>query len=102
MSDFLLITGSWTCSLHKDHGSAKPIRGAVHHVWPRGAGGPDIPSNRVAVCETGHANVHTVMWALVSSLPPPKCARAEAVLARRGVAEWEAAGRPGSIRAFMA
>lgn len=96
-----LAPGTWTCALHRDHGSARPIRGAVHHVWPQGAGGPDIPANRVTICESGHGNVHAVMWALVNGRPPPRCARTELAMARQGVAEWRAAGEPGSVRAFM-
>ena len=87
------ITGrTWTCALHKDHGSAVPLRGAVHHVWPRGAGGPDVAGNRVDLCETGHSNTHAVMWELAHGRPAPKCARSELALAQRGVAEWVAAG----------
>lgn len=33
----------------------------VHHVWPRGQGGPDVPKNRVPICGTGHSNVHTLL-----------------------------------------
>lgn len=96
------ITGPWTCALHKDHGSARPIRGAVHHVWPRGAGGPDVATNRVTICETGHANVHAIMWEIVNSRPAPKCARTELAMAKSGIAQWVAAGKPGSTNAFMA
>lgn len=96
-----LVPGTWTCALHKDHGSAKPIRGAVHHVWPVGAGGPDTPANRVAICSNGHDAVHAVMWELVNDRPPLRCSRTELAMARQGIAEWQAAGKPGSIRAFM-
>lgn len=96
-----LTPGTWTCELHRDHGTAKPIRGAVHHVWPRGAGGPDTPDNKVTICSNGHDAVHAVMWALVNGDVVPRCARSEMALARRGVGMWEAAGKPGDIRAFM-
>ncbi len=96
-----LTPGTWTCALHKDHGSARPIRGAVHHVWPVGAGGPDTAANRVTICSNGHDAVHATMWELVNGRPPPRCARSELALARQGVAAWLAAGKPGSIRAFM-
>lgn len=87
------ITGrAWTCALHKDHGSARPLRGCVHHVWPHGAGGPDAPGNRVDVCETGHQNVHLTMWELAHGRPAPGCSRTELAMARRGVAAWVAAG----------
>lgn len=98
---FGLAPGTWTCALHRDHGTARPIRGQIHHIWPRGAGGPDVPGNRAEVCPTGHANVHAVMWALVQGLPVPRCSRTELAMAKDGVARWETAGRPGSVRAFM-
>jgi hypothetical protein len=96
-----LTPGTWDCVLHKDHGSARPVRGAVHHVWPAGAGGPDVASNRVTICSNGHDAVHAVMWAMVQGQPLPSCSRTELAMAHRGVAEWVAAGKPGSIRAFM-
>ena len=33
----------------------------VHHIWPMGQGGPDIALNRVAICPTGHRNVHELL-----------------------------------------
>jgi len=96
-----LAPGTWDCALHKDHGSARPITGVVHHVQPRGAGGPDVESNRVHICPTGHYNVHAVMWEMVNDRPAPHCAKTELAMARRGIAAWEAAGRPGSVHAFM-
>ena len=86
------ITGrSWTCALGGLHRPV-PLRGAVHHVWPRGAGGPDVAENRVDCCETHHANQHVIMWELAHGRPAPKCGRAELALAQRGVAAWVAAG----------
>lgn len=90
-----LAPGTWTCTLHPAktaHGAARPVRGVVHHVWPRGAGGPDVPGNRVVICANGHDAVHAVMWELANGRPAPSCARSELALARRGVAEWVAAG----------
>lgn len=97
------IVGPWTCALHKTHGQAKPLRGAVHHVWPQGAGGPDEPGNRITCCETGHANLHHLMWQLVNGHDITHLGSAtERSFAQRGVDEWTAAGKPGSILAFMA
>lgn len=99
------IVGEWTCVLHPaktSHGSAKPLRGCVHHVWPRGAGGPDIAANRITICETGHSNLHTIMWAMVNDRPVPECTRLELHYATLGVQQWIDAGKPGSISAFMA
>lgn len=96
------IVGPWTCALHVTHGAAVSRRGAVHHIQPQGAGGPDVPENRITICETGHANLHDLMWKLVNDQPLGKTNRKELVFAKQGVAAWEAAGRPGSIRAFLA
>ena len=92
MSGGSTITGrSWTCALGGLHRPV-PLRGAVHRVWPRGAGGPDVAENRVDVCETHHANQHVIMWELAHGRPAPKCGRAELALAQRGLAAWVAAG----------
>ncbi len=37
----------------------------VHHIHPVGMGGPDVASNRIALCPTTHANVHEVLRLLV-------------------------------------
>lgn len=87
-----IVGRTWTCTLHGSHGTARPLRGAVHHVWPLGAGGPDVAENRIDVCETGHANLHLIMWELAHGRPAPKCARSELAYAKRGVAEWLTAG----------
>lgn len=96
-----LAPGTWTCYLHRSHGSARPIRGVVHHVQPRGAGGSDAPDNKVTICANGHDAVHAVMWELVNKRRPPRCARSELRLATVGVEKWIEAGRPGSVHAFM-
>lgn len=96
-----LTPGTWVCALHKFHGTARPLRGAVHHVWPEGAGGPDTAANRVTICSNGHDAVHAVMWAMVNGDSLPKCARSELAMARLGVGMWQAALKPGSVRAFM-
>ena len=48
------------CELHNSHYPA-PRRIDVHHIWPSGEGGPDIPENIVGVCQTGHTNIHTLL-----------------------------------------
>ena len=91
----LLQPGTWTCALHpgpRDHGKAKPLRGAVHHVLPLGAGGQDVAANRVTICSNGHDAAHAVMWELANGRTPPACAPSELALAHRGVDAWVAAG----------
>jgi hypothetical protein len=96
-----LPPGTWSCQLHVNHGTAHPIRGVVHHVQPRGAGGPDTADNKVTICANGHDAVHAVMWELVNGRQAPRCAKKELAMAKLGIAKWEAAGKPGSIHAFM-
>lgn len=81
------------------HGFHRPpvLLTEIHHIQPLGAGGVDTADNRVAVCPTGHLNVHVVLSALAHGRAVPPATRAETALARRGFAEWEAAGRPGRI-----
>lgn len=43
----------------------KPLRLVVHHVQPLGMGGPDVPSNWVVTCDTGHFNLHRLMGILL-------------------------------------
>jgi hypothetical protein len=81
------------CSVHGWH--RPPVRESVaHHRWPRGMGGPDVPANLVRVCPTGHANIHRAIRAIIRGIKP-EGTRAELALARQGVDEWTAAGRPG-------
>ena len=52
--------GSVKCYLHEYH-SPEVASFDEHHAIPRYYGGPDIPSNIVVVCPTGHRNVHTLL-----------------------------------------
>ena len=85
------------CQVHKGH--RPPVhRTAVHHVWPRGMGGPDVPANRVNICGTGHDTIHTNIHALCSHGPDAVLVgtRAERALALRGWQAWVDAGKPGT------
>lgn len=86
------------CLVHRTH-TPRPLLLHVHHVQPQGMGGPDIETNRVTICPTGHFNVHTVMAALVFGHPVPKSTRNERDLAQAGFDAWVAAGRPGNPHA---
>lgn len=48
------------CKLHTKHTPHSHIN-EVHHIWPKGEGGPDIPENKVVVCATGHNNIHQLI-----------------------------------------
>lgn len=41
--------------------SPHPLELNEHHILPLAMGGPDVPSNRVFICPTGHANVHELL-----------------------------------------
>lgn len=50
------------CTVHAEH-APRVNHPEVHHVWPVGMGGPDVPENRVPLCPTGHTNVHDLLRA---------------------------------------
>jgi hypothetical protein len=68
------ISGDEECAVHKNH-MPKPYGTDLHHVWPKGMGGPDVAENKVPVCATGHQNIHRLLSKLVDG---------------QGVIPWEA------------
>lgn len=46
------------CKVHR-HWSRVPIE--LHHVWPLGDGGPNLPSNLISVCANGHYAIHACL-----------------------------------------
>lgn len=42
-----------------------PLELERHHIWPRGMGGPDVPSNLAWVCPTTHTNTHELLRVMV-------------------------------------
>ncbi len=48
------------CDLHTRHIPESRIN-MRHHVWPLADGGPDIEDNIIAVCPTGHYNIHDLL-----------------------------------------
>lgn len=42
----------------------------VHHVWPVGAGGPDIYTNRISLCANAHGSVHHYLARMTKAAPP--------------------------------
>lgn len=54
------VRTSKPCTAHRHHTPRSHIN-EIHHVWPKGDNGPDIPSNRVVLCATGHNNVHSLL-----------------------------------------
>ncbi len=54
------------CLVHKRHDPASYVN-EVHHVWPLGHGGPDVPENTVVVCATGPNNIHKLLSLLLKN-----------------------------------
>lgn len=48
------------CTVHFTHQPTSHIN-EIHHVWPLGHGGPDVPGNKVVVCGTGHSSIHDLL-----------------------------------------
>jgi hypothetical protein len=81
------------CTVHAAHRPHVSMPD-VHHIWPKGWGGPDIPSNTVVVCPTGHRNVHELLnaWVRSQGRPPIEIERHYALSERRlAEAGWTAA-----------
>jgi hypothetical protein len=59
------------CEVHANHTPRSHVN-EIHHVWPLGEGGPDIPENKVVVCATGHNSIHQLMslWLKGAAEPP--------------------------------
>jgi hypothetical protein len=55
------LTTAKACEIHTGRHVPRTHVNEIHHVWPLGHGGPDIPENKKVVCATGHNNVHQLM-----------------------------------------
>ena len=98
------MTHAPPCLVHKVH-NPRVNDTEVHHIFPRGLGGPDVPANKVAICGTGHNNVHALLreWEHLGHAPDKTVLATfhpgERKLAERGWTEWQAAkvlaARPG-------
>lgn len=98
------LRGDVGCDLHRSH-RPRPLTLVVHHIQPRGMGGPDAETNRAAVCDTGHRNVHAILYWMVKGADPalnPGGTRAERTMAQDGYDRWVKAGRPGNPHAAAA
>jgi len=92
--------GKWWSSNCTVHGSHWPrVHGTmIHHIRPLSWSGPDIASNKVEVCPTGHTNIHILLDLLSDRRGVPLTdetkgfSRGEIALAQRGYDEWAATG----------
>ncbi len=59
------------CQIHKYH-SPLPMQQNVHHILPLSWRGPDVASNKVTVCPSGHRNIHVLLdyYVHAQGLPP--------------------------------
>lgn len=55
-----------TCPCVRNH-TPEPRELHSHHIVPRSWGGPDTPTNRIALCPTGHVNTHHLLDAYVKA-----------------------------------
>lgn len=84
-----------TCQVHRVH-RPRPLRTVWHHIQPLAMHGDDIDSNKVAVCDTGHFDIHRLLGDLIrAGVMRRGGTRTERALARRGYDAWVAAGKPG-------
>lgn len=77
------------CEVHATHKPTSHVN-EIHHIWPKGAGGPDILANEVVVCATGHNSIHNLIneWLKAGAEPlwdvQRHYSRTERYLARLG------------------
>lgn len=50
------------------HVSLVPLE--IHHVWPKGEGGPDTAENRVSLCANGHGAIHDLLAKMLKGPVP--------------------------------
>ena len=48
------------CAVHFTHQPTSHIN-EIHHLWPLGHGGPNVPENKIVVCATGHNSIHDLL-----------------------------------------
>jgi hypothetical protein len=72
-----MIAETPTCTVHRRH-HPRVHETQRHHVWPVGLEGPEHPADPagvVAVCPTGHVNIHRrlrrMLTAWLTGQPPP-------------------------------
>lgn len=50
------------CWAHR-HRDDVPLE--LHHVWPKGQGGPDTKNNRVSICSNAHSSTHDLLAKMI-------------------------------------
>lgn len=53
-----------TCFAHH-HREQVPLE--VHHIWPKGAGGPDVAANKVTICANAHSSTHDLLLKMLKA-----------------------------------
>jgi hypothetical protein len=54
-----------------------------HHIWPKGAGGPDTSDNLVTLCMNGHGSVHDLLSKMLRGPVPWSVRRRYGLRVRR-------------------
>lgn len=81
-----------TCAVHT-HREWVPIE--VHHIWPKGMGGPDTADNKVKVCANAHYSIHEVIRRLIKNNGNlPDATHFSAKVKELGERGWTEAGKP--------
>lgn len=55
-----LLTTTQSCRVHKSH-SPHSHQNHMHHILPKSLGGKSESNNLIAVCPTGHYNIHIII-----------------------------------------
>jgi hypothetical protein len=82
------------CAVHV-HRTWVPME--VHHVWPKGLGGPDIAANKVKLCANAHYSVHSFIDLLIKNngrVPSETARHYSAKVKSFAMQGWTEAGRP--------
>jgi hypothetical protein len=51
------------------HDHTSMVSYELHHIWPLGYHGPDIPGNKAKVCPNAHSDIHYLMERLFRGKP---------------------------------
>lgn len=97
LSSRTIAFGVSGCDAHRVH-LPRPVLAELHHVFPKylqarvGRVGV-FDDERVALCPTGHTDVHAAIDAILAGRPIPRgVGRSELAIARTAIARYRAAG----------
>lgn len=91
-SEARMIVGDH-CAVHSHHNPV-PLRTVRHHIHPQEYGGLTVGPNLLAVCDTGHYNIHYGIDQVLDGEPIPNHNPTEKMMVQSGVANIRIACRP--------